>query len=71
MRNYENWPLLASKCHLNIFSPPEAQAQQVESSIDRPSLVLVKGDTSNSCSFVSTDVLERTADIVQGLFLFS
>ena len=52
-----------------IFFPHlEAQAQQVESSTDRPSLVLVKGDTSNSCSFVSTDVLERTADIVQGLF---
>ena len=51
-----------------IFFPKlEAQAQQVESSTDRPFLALVKGDTPNSCSFVSPDVLERTADIVQGL----
>lgn len=51
-----------------IFFPNlAAQAQQVESSSDRAFLVLVKGDTPNSCSFVSPDVLERTADIVQGL----
>lgn len=51
-----------------IFFPNlEAQAQQVESSTDRPFLVLVKGDTPNSCSFVAPDILERTADIVQGL----
>ncbi|MER3492941.1 MAG: hypothetical protein C4323_11755 [Mastigocladus sp. ERB_26_2] len=44
-----------------------AQAQQVESLRDRPYLALVKGDTPNSCSFISADLLERSADIVQGL----
>jgi len=52
---------------LILFPNFGAQAQQVESSIDRPYLVLVKGDTPNSCSFISTDILERSADIVQGL----
>jgi hypothetical protein len=43
------------------------QAQQVESLGDRPYLALVKGDTPNSCSFISADLLERAADIVKGL----
>lgn len=45
----------------------EAQAQPVESSIDRPYLALVTGDTPNSCSFISADVLERSASIVGDL----
>lgn len=52
---------------LILFPELGAQAQPVESSGDRPYLALVKGDTPNSCSFISTDVLTRTADIVQGL----
>ncbi|BAZ66676.1 MAG: hypothetical protein KME28_10065 [Pelatocladus maniniholoensis HA4357-MV3] len=50
-----------------LFSKLDAQAQQVESLIDRPYLALVKGDTANSCSFISADLLQRTADIVQAL----
>lgn len=50
-----------------IFSPSLAQAQPVESSIDRPRLVLVTGDTPNSCSFIRADVLERGAAIVGDL----
>ncbi len=50
-----------------LFPSLRAQSQPVESSTDRPYLALVKGDTSNSCSFISADVLVRAADIVQGL----
>jgi hypothetical protein len=52
---------------LILFPNFRAQAQRVESSFERPYLALVKGDTPNSCSFISTDLLERAADIVQGL----
>ncbi|MGJ5675949.1 MAG: hypothetical protein ACR9NN_20420 [Nostochopsis sp.] len=50
-----------------LFSNLEAQAQEVESLNDRPYLALIKGDTANSCSFISADLLQRTADIVQAL----
>lgn len=55
-----------------IFSPSlRAQAQPVESSIDRPQLVLVTGDTPNSCSFINADVLERGASIVGDLLFIN
>lgn len=43
---------------LIFFPNMEAEAQKVQTFTDRPYLVLVKGDTSDSCSFVSTDVLD-------------
>ncbi|NMG18410.1 hypothetical protein [Brasilonema bromeliae] len=52
---------------LILFPSQRAQSQRVESSFDRPYLALVKGDTPNSCSFISGDFLERAADIVQDL----
>ena len=52
---------------LIFFFDNKVQAQPVESSYDRTKLVLVKGDNNNSCSFISADLLERAADIVQGL----
>lgn len=52
---------------LILFSNQRVQSQQAESSFDRPYLALVKGDTANSCSFISADLLERTADIVDDL----
>lgn len=52
---------------LIFFSHQKAQAQPVETSTDRPYLTLVKGDTPNSCSFISADLLERAANIVQNL----
>lgn len=45
-----------------------AQAQEVETTIDRPFLTLVQGDEPKSCSFISPDILERSADLVQSLF---
>ncbi len=51
-----------------IFFPSlRAQTQAVESSIDRPYLALITGDTPNSCSFISAAVLERAATIVGDL----
>ncbi|BAZ16658.1 hypothetical protein NIES4071_85360 [Calothrix sp. NIES-4071] len=53
---------------LIVFLGDKGQAQQIQSTSDRPYLALVKGDTSNnSCSFTSGEFLQRTADIVQGL----
>jgi hypothetical protein len=59
--------LLILPITLILFPNQRTQAQRVESSFDRPYLALVKGDTPNSCSFISGDLLERTADIVQDL----
>ncbi|ARV59965.1 hypothetical protein BZZ01_16240 [Nostocales cyanobacterium HT-58-2] len=52
---------------LILFSSHRAQAQRVESSFERPYLALVKGDVPNNCSFISADLLDRAADIVQDL----
>lgn len=52
---------------LSFLPNLEAPAQQVETSTDRPFLVLVQGDTANSCSFISADLLTRAADVVQSL----
>lgn len=50
----------------------KAQAQPVQSANDRPYLALVKGDDgNNSCSFISADLLERTADVVRGLLFIT
>ncbi len=50
----------------------KGQAQQVQSILERPKLTLVRGDSNNnSCSFISGDLLERTADIVQGLLFIT
>lgn len=50
----------------------KGQAQPVQSTTDRPYLALIKGDNnSNSCSFMSADLLERTADVVQGLLFIT
>lgn len=54
---------------LMLLTNTGAQAQQqVETSIDRPFLALVEGDSPSSCSFISPAILERSADLVQGLF---
>lgn len=52
---------------LSLLPDRELQAQQVETAADRPFLALVEGDTPNTCSFISADVLERSADMAQGL----
>ncbi|MDV2993025.1 MAG: hypothetical protein N4J56_002679 [Chroococcidiopsis sp. SAG 2025] len=58
-------PILAIA--LVVFSNRETPAQQVETSSDRSFLALVEGDDGDRCSFISADVLERSADIAQGL----
>jgi hypothetical protein len=52
---------------LVLFSSREAPAQQIETGSDRPVLALVEGDAGDRCSFMSAEVLERSADIAQGL----
>lgn len=52
---------------LIVFSSRKTPAQQVEASSDRPFLALVEGDAPNRCSFMSAEILERSADIAQGL----
>ncbi|GAA6617030.1 hypothetical protein [Scytonema sp. NUACC26] len=52
---------------LMVCSNLKVQAQRVDSSRERAYLALVKGDTPNSCSFMSADYLERVSDIVQDL----
>lgn len=59
------FPVLAIA--LVVFSSRETLAQQVETGSDRPFLALVEGDAGDRCSFISTEVLERSADIAQGL----
>jgi hypothetical protein len=59
------FPILAIA--LVLFSSRETPAQQVETGADRPVLALVEGDAGDRCSFISTEVLERSADIAQGL----
>jgi len=59
------FPVLAIA--LVLFSSRETLAQQVEAGSDRPVLALVEGDAGDRCSFMSDEVLERSADIAQGL----
>jgi hypothetical protein len=59
------FPVLAIA--LVLLSSRETPAQQVETGSDRPFLALVEGDAGDRCSFMSAEVLERSADIAQGL----
>jgi hypothetical protein len=59
------FPILAIA--LVFFPSGETLAQQVETGSDRPFLALVEGDADERCSFISAEVLERSADIAQGL----
>ncbi|MUG98819.1 hypothetical protein F7734_43615 [Scytonema sp. UIC 10036] len=52
---------------LMVFPNFKVQAQRVDSSEQPAYLALVKGDTPNSCSFMSADYLERVSDIVEDL----